>query len=219
MMEDRNGLDATDGRDLANGNRNLPNGLDFMKGRDLMNDRDGHLMNGRDMTNGRYLINGRDLFNSRNQMNDRNLTNDRDMTNGRDMINGNDILDGRGIAEDRSPSMYMMENRNVHHHTPKMNGNGIQNDGSRPVSLYDNFSRENDGTLERRLGNNVNGNASAQANFHRDITPSLTYCLTTTVPQNIKATNIAGKHAPTRNSLRHSRMIVMNRIGQGNYLI
>lgn len=35
--------------------------------------------------------------------------------------------------------------------------------------------------------------------------------MTTTVPQNIKAINIAGRHTPTRTSLRHSRMIVVNK--------
>ncbi|SPP88762.1 Hypothetical predicted protein [Drosophila guanche] len=34
--------------------------------------------------------------------------------------------------------------------------------------------------------------------------------MSTTVPQNIKGMKIAGRHTPTRNSLRHSRMIVVN---------
>lgn len=34
--------------------------------------------------------------------------------------------------------------------------------------------------------------------------------MSTTVPQNIKGTKIAGRHTPTRNSLRHSRMLVVN---------
>lgn len=42
-------------------------------------------------------------------------------------------------------------------------------------------------------------------------THSQTHCLMTTVPQNIASLNIAGKHAPTRHSLRHSRMVVMNK--------
>jgi len=35
--------------------------------------------------------------------------------------------------------------------------------------------------------------------------------MATTVPQNIKGTNIMGSHAPTRSSLRHSRMLVINK--------
>jgi sarcospan len=35
--------------------------------------------------------------------------------------------------------------------------------------------------------------------------------MTTTVPQNIKGLNIMGRHKPTRTSLRHSRMIVINK--------
>lgn len=34
--------------------------------------------------------------------------------------------------------------------------------------------------------------------------------MTTTVPQNIKGSKIAGRHTPTRSSLRHSRMLVIN---------
>ncbi|XP_023289706.1 uncharacterized protein LOC105699130 isoform X2 [Orussus abietinus] len=41
--------------------------------------------------------------------------------------------------------------------------------------------------------------------------PSMANCLSTTVPVNLAASQIAGRHTPTRNSLRHSRMIVMHR--------
>lgn len=34
--------------------------------------------------------------------------------------------------------------------------------------------------------------------------------MSTTVPQNIKGSKIAGRHTPTRSSLRHSRMLVVN---------
>ncbi|KAH8340301.1 hypothetical protein KR074_009248 [Drosophila pseudoananassae] len=40
--------------------------------------------------------------------------------------------------------------------------------------------------------------------------PSQAVYMSTTVPQNMKAMKIAGRHTPTRNSLRHSRMIVVN---------
>lgn len=45
--------------------------------------------------------------------------------------------------------------------------------------------------------------------------PSMANCLSTTVPVNLAASQIAGRHTPTRNSLRHSRMIVMHRTGNG----
>ncbi|XP_076649737.1 uncharacterized protein LOC143357263 [Halictus rubicundus] len=44
--------------------------------------------------------------------------------------------------------------------------------------------------------------------------PSMANCLSTTVPVNLAASQIAGRHTPTRNSLRHSRMIVLHRTGQ-----
>ncbi|XP_050332047.1 uncharacterized protein LOC126760452 isoform X1 [Bactrocera neohumeralis] len=40
--------------------------------------------------------------------------------------------------------------------------------------------------------------------------PSQAVYMSTTVPQNIKGSKIAGRHTPTRNSLRHSRMLVVN---------
>lgn len=43
--------------------------------------------------------------------------------------------------------------------------------------------------------------------------PSMANCLSTTVPVNLAAAQIAGRHTPTRNSLRHSRMIVLHRTG------
>lgn len=43
--------------------------------------------------------------------------------------------------------------------------------------------------------------------------------MSTTVPQNIKGSNIAGRHTPTRSSLRHSRMIVVNKNYQGTQLL
>ena len=39
--------------------------------------------------------------------------------------------------------------------------------------------------------------------------------LCTTVPQNLNNKMLASRHKPTRNSLRHSRMIVLNRINGG----
>ncbi|KAM8718756.1 hypothetical protein ACLKA7_001464 [Drosophila subpalustris] len=44
--------------------------------------------------------------------------------------------------------------------------------------------------------------------------PSQAVYMSTTVPQNMKGIKIAGRHTPTRNSLRHSRMIVVNNKSQ-----
>lgn len=45
--------------------------------------------------------------------------------------------------------------------------------------------------------------------------PTLTHGLVTTVPQNISNSKLGDKHTPTRSSLRHSRMIVMNKAPRG----
>ncbi|KAK9752295.1 hypothetical protein QE152_g4304 [Popillia japonica] len=122
------------------------------------------------------------------------------------------------------------------------NGGGNSN-GSRPVSFYDNF-RENGSTntngtacnsLEKTKSKSLQ-NTSTLLNSNREIkfkydsptqmiclnreikfkydSPTQMICLNTTVPQNIAASSIAGRHTPTRNSLRHSRMIVMSRMGK-----
>ena len=92
----------------------------------------------------------------------------------------------------------------------------VRTSDSRPVSLYDNF-RENGTTLEKTksksLQNHMNHVCSEQ-NALIDKCPTQMMYLNTTVPQNISPNKIAGRHTPTRNSLRHSRMIVMhNRMG------
>ncbi|XP_011315260.1 uncharacterized protein [Fopius arisanus] len=46
-----------------------------------------------------------------------------------------------------------------------------------------------------------------------DKAPTMANCLSTTVPVNLASSQIAGRHTPTRSSLRHSRMIVMHRNG------
>ncbi|GJQ71128.1 hypothetical protein Trydic_g1032 [Trypoxylus dichotomus] len=104
---------------------------------------------------------------------------------------------------------------------------GTNSNGSRPVSFYDNF-RENGGantngtaynsSLEKTKSKSLQNNStlinnSKEIKFKYD-SPSQAICLNTTVPQNIAASNIAGRHTPTRNSLRHSRMIVMTRMGK-----
>lgn len=42
--------------------------------------------------------------------------------------------------------------------------------------------------------------------------------MATTVPQNLKGNNIMGRHTPTRNSLRHSRMLVVNKNFKGEFI-
>ena len=96
----------------------------------------------------------------------------------------------------------------------------------RPVSLYDNLKSSNGygagGAAEATRG--PCGSASSVGNLHavvlpasleRARTPSQANCLSTTVPQNIAPTGFSSRHAPTRSSLRHSRMIVLNREGRG----
>ncbi|XP_050301693.1 uncharacterized protein LOC126739910 [Anthonomus grandis grandis] len=62
---------------------------------------------------------------------------------------------------------------------------------------------------------NGNNNGSTQNKLNeRSLSPSQALCLTTTVPQNFASRSLGDKHAPTRNSLRHSRMIVMYRNGK-----
>lgn len=89
---------------------------------------------------------------------------------------------------------------------------------SRPSSFYDNF-RENgdvDEPYSKSNGNkndqNHSSNDASQEN-EKERSPTQEFLLKTTVPQNLAATNLAGRHTPTRNSLRHSRMIVMSRTG------
>jgi hypothetical protein len=84
----------------------------------------------------------------------------------------------------------------------------------RPLSLYDNLQQRGGGSDS--IGSaavSVGNLAESAAPTAMDRSPSQANCLSTTVPQNIAATNIAGRHTPTRNSLRHSRMIVLSRTG------
>ncbi|CAH1155712.1 unnamed protein product [Phaedon cochleariae] len=76
---------------------------------------------------------------------------------------------------------------------------------TRPISSYDNSN-----SSENRNSTASNNN-TPECRFVNS--PSQTHCLNTTVPQNITLQDFSGKHAPTRNSLRHSRMIVLNKSG------
>ncbi|KAL1517998.1 hypothetical protein ABEB36_001688 [Hypothenemus hampei] len=60
------------------------------------------------------------------------------------------------------------------------------------------------------IGNN---NGSIQSDYV-EANQTQAVCLMTTVPQNYASRSLGGKHTPTRNSLRHSRMIVMYRNGR-----
>lgn len=103
------------------------------------------------------------------------------------------------------------------------------NNSSRPVSLYDNNYVDNNNSgnnnsisrSDRAHGNIEESSSPVQDHCQLLLdddngSPSQAHCLVTTVPQNIVAQNIADKHTPTRNSLRHSRMIAMNQSGRGN---
>ena len=84
----------------------------------------------------------------------------------------------------------------------------------RPLSLYDNLQQR--GGVCDSVGSttlSVGNLADSAGPTAMDRSPSQANCLSTTVPQNIAATSIAGRHTPTRNSLRHSRMIVLSRTG------
>lgn len=84
----------------------------------------------------------------------------------------------------------------------------------RPLSLYDNLQQRGGGSGSIVSATVSVGNLAETATpSAMDRSPSQANCLSTTVPQNIAAINIAGRHTPTRNSLRHSRMIVLSRTG------
>ncbi|KAG5896365.1 hypothetical protein JTB14_005843 [Gonioctena quinquepunctata] len=85
-----------------------------------------------------------------------------------------------------------------------------ENSEYRPLSYYDN----NNPSESRNLLSSVNNNASIQQILKIPVSPPQTVYLNTTVPLNIATEDIAGKHTPTRNSLRHSRMVVLNKSGQ-----
>lgn len=95
------------------------------------------------------------------------------------------------------------------HHQDHNNQRNSTTGTSRPASFYDNYnsSREN--------GSSAQKNSNREIRFERDRSPTQAPLLNTTVPQSITGVNIAGRHTPTRNSLRHSRMIVMSRTGTG----
>ena len=103
---------------------------------------------------------------------------------------------------------------------------------SRRGSYYDNYdTRNNNDTANDDSGDDEdNHNRAMMVRFEGDqydrlrnemlgyeraSNPTQTISLLTTVPQNIANLDIAGKHAPTRQSLRHSRMIVMNKNNSG----
>lgn len=124
--------------------------------------------------------------------------------------------------------------RVVHRQHPPREDGAPQRE--RPVSLYDNLKNGGAngsyyagggaciGGGEAARGPGVVGGASSVGNLHaivpqpsleRARTPSQANCLSTTVPQNIVQQGFSSRHAPTRSSLRHSRMIVLTREGRG----
>ncbi|TGZ46179.1 Uncharacterized protein DBV15_06525 [Temnothorax longispinosus] len=90
---------------------------------------------------------------------------------------------------------------------------------SRPVSFYDNYKDVPvmppcvTSTMSAVSTGNIGRISRGDKEKELGRAPSMANCLSTTVPVNLAASQIAGRHTPTRNSLRHSRMIVMNRTG------
>ncbi|XP_056636656.1 uncharacterized protein LOC130445155 [Diorhabda sublineata] len=95
-----------------------------------------------------------------------------------------------------------MENAKGNHQTNNPNDIQLKESRSRPCSFYENSGIE--------PLNTSNNNVSKDENSTRS---QITF-VNTTVPVNMTTQDIAGKHTPTRNSLRHSRMIVMNKTGE-----
>lgn len=91
----------------------------------------------------------------------------------------------------------------------------IRASNSRPSSFYDNLKTNGEEDLANPATHHPGENeAFPEADDgEKEKSPTQEFLLKTTVPQNLAATNLAGRHTPTRNSLRHSRMIVMSRTG------
>ncbi|KAF5280529.1 hypothetical protein FQR65_LT00280 [Abscondita terminalis] len=89
------------------------------------------------------------------------------------------------------------------------NHDGINN---RPVSYYDNIRENGQGGEHFNL--EENDYELKELRFERARSPTQVHLLSTTVPQNLGVRNLGERHEPTRNSLRHSRMIVMSRSGK-----
>ncbi|KAK9500509.1 hypothetical protein O3M35_001761 [Rhynocoris fuscipes] len=84
----------------------------------------------------------------------------------------------------------------------------------RPHSLYDNIGEEVGRTAAGGAGS-INLSTNDDPNGQQQIQQhSLAAGMVTTVPQNVAAPKIEGRHVPTRSSLRHSRMIVLNKQGK-----
>lgn len=95
--------------------------------------------------------------------------------------------------------------------------NNQTNENEEDTSTKTNLIKNQKNSVKISSNNNLKNKSTS--NINNVTSPSLTYCLSTTVPQNLSASKISGRHAPTRNSLRHSRMIVLSRSGRGQYLL
>ncbi|KAK5642347.1 hypothetical protein RI129_008514 [Pyrocoelia pectoralis] len=95
------------------------------------------------------------------------------------------------------------------------NNTGITN---RPISYYDNIRENGQGMDDSNFDSSEY--ELQELRFERERSPTQVHLMNTTVPQNIGVRNLSERHEPTRNSLRHSRMIVMTRSGKvpKNYL-
>ncbi|KAG8238143.1 hypothetical protein J437_LFUL017970, partial [Ladona fulva] len=101
------------------------------------------------------------------------------------------------MAEEKRESKVWGGNSNT---LPRTKGHAARDPG-RPLSVYDNHRVSPVGS--ERIGNT------------RDAWNQAQQLLATTVPQKIvPSCSLSGRHTPTRNSLRHSRMIVLSRTGK-----
>nr|XP_023014899.1 uncharacterized protein LOC111504551 [Leptinotarsa decemlineata] len=85
-----------------------------------------------------------------------------------------------------------------------------EDNSHRPLSHYDN----NHLTEKKNLLSSNNNASIQQIHQIHPVDSTQNLALNTTVPQNIAEQNIVGKHMPTRNSLKHSRMVVLNKTCQ-----
>ncbi|XP_005177870.1 mucin-2 isoform X2 [Musca domestica] len=103
------------------------------------------------------------------------------------------------VAPELPPKPIEYQNLNKTPTPPNKNPSSSINNNS-PVDPHHQLSRKMpDGTIYNQISlNDLDGGRSQ------------TVYMATTVPQNIKGNKIAGRHTPTRSSLRHSRMLVVS---------
>ncbi|KAG4068254.1 hypothetical protein HA402_007774 [Bradysia odoriphaga] len=150
----------------------------------------------------------------------------RDTTENMALRHNNQTSDGCGGGyEDCSPLLNNSSGngtRNLYQNIPSNSAcfdSGNQSFNNVDNTVENNQNISNDTTRDEDSSDccadlSQNNNSSkyfADASHRMSQSPSQAVYMSTTVPQNIKGSNIMGRHTPTRNSLRHSRMIVVNK--------